>query len=955
MIFALFTYVFPAILPNSDRHAAAGPDAREGDVLPWPHMKLCRIAFAAALSLSLAQPAAADGPSPEEALAFWQDNVRTNLGRLSIAAFAHEEVPRILEREVLVPFDAATDPAAPWREEARHYIEDAISRARAGNLVERPNPDWGRAYDFTVRYGCADPFLRWMSVEGQRRWHWEDRARVQLAPLEERVAASDGTAFQRLLAANARLRLDPSRRHAAAFCQRASEWAEECAARGDATRAVDAILAQLFEKAPLLFPGEPPVVEEVSTGGSTEPPPASARPDDRPLHEDFVQATFLPLLEREVVGPLEMRDRDAPWRDEALQAVRGWLAGVTRGERRPDKPTLDRATSAVSRGCPWPVVSYLATFQLFSQQWENRYSDGAKRMRQIVEDVLANDPSTHLARVVLLRHVCFWAGNAKLNDALSKAFAELAQSREWTGPEARALWWLRRDSPVWTNIALTERLWPEDAPATWLRAMMRGELALALAWGARGEDYAVAAARERGATYQQCIAEAIANFRAAAEMEPTFPEAPWQLVRCLYGKPEARQWFDETVRREFDCPGVRDSYLHGIRPRWGGSVEAMLAFGDECIATERFDTRVPRFWGVARFAAASELGRDWERAFEGEDAVRDAERLCAAVQSDPSASQREKADALYLLSWPLYVNNRFEEMESVLDRFAQMISPAYKPGLNFDESHFLCEHWRGWLYGIDGSHTEEIHAALRSWRLDHDPETARDILSDPSMDEKTHFWTQSWVAGRLAMLNAEISARSGEWYSLLPGAGCQAGHNLFWRSWSHRYRLVDGAWRVVGAEAHYPDFHELQALEGVLPEHALLDMSVRPNPETPGDSMRFAFCADTTVAGFAKVPALLLEQRNGAWSLGWCLLPDNLRGSPTDLGVRMDVHPDEDGAFHLRLRFTNGNAKVFVDGEEVHELRRKGACLTGQTHAIGFAGHGFELFSLRARGLRRKP
>ena len=484
---------------------------------------------------------------------------------------------------------------------------------------------------------------------------------------------------------------------------------------------------------------------------------------------------------------------------------------------------------------------------------------------------------------------------------------------------------------------------------------MRGEQAVALAWGARGEDYAVAAARERGASYGDCIARALACFRAAAEAEPTFPEAPWQLVRCLYGQPEARRWFDEAVRREFDCPGLRESFLHGLRPRWGGSVEAMLALGDECLASERFDTRVPLFWGVARFAAASELGRGWERAFEGDDAVRGAERLCVAVQSDPSASQREKADALYLLSWPLYVNNRFDEMESVLDRFAQLIDPQYKPGLNFDESHFLHAHWRGWLYGIDGSHTEEIHAALRSWRLDHDPETARDILSDPAMDEKTHFWTQSWVAGRLAVLNAEISARTGEWYSLLPGAGCRASHSLFWRSWDRRYRFVDGAWRAAGVRPHFTELHELQALEGVLPEHALLDMSVRPNPETPDDPMCFTVCADTSVVGFAKVPALLLEQRDGAWSLGWCSLPDNLRRPPDDVGGRVEILPDENGAFHLRLRFTNGNAKVFVDGEEVRELRRSGACLAGQTHAIGFAGHGFELFVLRARGLRRKP
>ena len=150
-------------------------------------------------------PAAAAAPAPALPPPFdWASVVRTNRTLVREADFRDRELLPLLREEALEPLVSGPDRDAPWLEEARGYVERELERAWLGpaRLTDRPNPDWGRAYDFTVKMGSKDPFLSWMSVVGQHKWHWDDGARKQLAELEK--TAAEGTPFQRLLAAHAR-------------------------------------------------------------------------------------------------------------------------------------------------------------------------------------------------------------------------------------------------------------------------------------------------------------------------------------------------------------------------------------------------------------------------------------------------------------------------------------------------------------------------------------------------------------------------------------------------------------------------------------------------------------------------------------------------------------------------------------------------------------------------------
>lgn len=129
--------------------------------------------------------------------------------------------------EAVVPFAAGPDYDAPWGDRGWNAVQTLAWRLANATLLEVPNhQEWGSYYDLTLRDGADDPLLRWGSVVGQWKWKWTDKAREQLADLEDRVSGPDATRFQKMLAAQARNLLDPSDEHAAAFRIAADAWRE---------------------------------------------------------------------------------------------------------------------------------------------------------------------------------------------------------------------------------------------------------------------------------------------------------------------------------------------------------------------------------------------------------------------------------------------------------------------------------------------------------------------------------------------------------------------------------------------------------------------------------------------------------------------------------------------------------------------------------------------------------
>jgi hypothetical protein len=127
--------------------------------------------------------------------------------------------------------------------------------------------------------------------------------------------------------------------------------------------------------------------------------------------------------------------------------------------------------------------------------------------------------------------------------------------------------------------------------------VLRGEHHVALAWKARGAVAAAAIGASDRSVFADELQSALAVAEQAAQLRPDLPEAPTLMLKVLGpGGGDAgdeRAWFDRAVAAQFDWEEAYMTYLHYLQPRWGGSPKELIAFGEECAATKRYDTDVP--------------------------------------------------------------------------------------------------------------------------------------------------------------------------------------------------------------------------------------------------------------------------------------------------------------------------------------------------------------------------
>ena len=134
-------------------------------------------------------------------------------------------------------------------------------------------------------------------------------------------------------------------------------------------------------------------------------------------------------------------------------------------------------------------------------------------------------------------------------------------------------------------------------PYQWLALVLEGERQIDLAWEARGNGWASTVTPEGWKGFHEHLVEARRNLTRAWELRPDLPLAASRMMTVALGSSditEMRQWFDRAIAAQVDYPGVWKSMRWGLRPRWHGSHDAMLAFGVMAANTRRYDTDVPR-------------------------------------------------------------------------------------------------------------------------------------------------------------------------------------------------------------------------------------------------------------------------------------------------------------------------------------------------------------------------
>jgi hypothetical protein len=131
----------------------------------------------------------------------------------------------------------------------------------------------------------------------------------------------------------------------------------------------------------------------------------------------------------------------------------------------------------------------------------------------------------------------------------------------------------------------------------WMKGYIEGVHFINEAWRARGEDWAANVTQQGWQGFETNQASATEYLVKSWNEYPHDPAAARKMIKVCMGDQGAgksmRTWFDRAVAADFDFSPAYYQYRFGIRPKWGGSYDAMRAFGRECAATGRYDTTVP--------------------------------------------------------------------------------------------------------------------------------------------------------------------------------------------------------------------------------------------------------------------------------------------------------------------------------------------------------------------------
>jgi hypothetical protein len=152
--------------------------------------------------------------------------------------------------------------------------------------------------------------------------------------------------------------------------------------------------------------------------------------------------------------------------------------------------------------------------------------------------------------------------------------------------------------PLKHEAGLLAVLKGDDIKSPWLAEMLAGAWHVHAGWKKRTGRLAKDVTAEGWAGFRKHLALAYTHFKKAHTLRPDAPEAATRLITVAMAghtpeeEPE-RFWFDKAVAACFDWEPAYDAYMLSLEQRWGGSDEAVIAFGRECKATGRYDTDVP--------------------------------------------------------------------------------------------------------------------------------------------------------------------------------------------------------------------------------------------------------------------------------------------------------------------------------------------------------------------------
>lgn len=172
--------------------------------------------------------------------------------------------------------------------------------------------------------------------------------------------------------------------------------------------------------------------------------------------------------------------------------------------------------------------------------------------------------------------------------------------------------------------------------------LLEGRREISLAWEERGSGWASEVTEEGWKGFKTHLEKARGPLIEAWKMHPEYPEAVAEMIKVtgaghgVPGEPD-HLWFARSITAQIDYIPAYNSMLWFLRPRWGGTLDAMLQFGLDCLNGERFDTDVPFVYLSALRDVASEIpDNNWREVFRRSETIHNLDRLFNGMLAEPS-------------------------------------------------------------------------------------------------------------------------------------------------------------------------------------------------------------------------------------------------------------------------------------------------------------------------------
>ena len=294
---------------------------------------------------------------------------------------------------------------------------------------------------------------------------------------------------------------------------------------------------------------------------------------------------------------------DPRWDDEAATLVNDY---ADRAESHiPQRELVARGRKLLADGCDDPLIRLIIGNSLDLKTGAALYQ--AIEVLRPALDQLSPDYLPAVAYRVELRYIEAWNRawpnkQAEISGTVERMLGRIV--RIFAGPlthDERRRHLHRFITDIHGALGryrplLFQKLAASENTDHWLLEVLLARAHIDLAWQDRGGGWASEVPEKGWQGFEAHLTKARSLLLQAWKEQPDLPEAAHFLITVAtggVGGEDARFWFDRAVAVDFDFEAAYRALLWALRPRWGGSHQAMIAFGRECLATKRFDTQVP--------------------------------------------------------------------------------------------------------------------------------------------------------------------------------------------------------------------------------------------------------------------------------------------------------------------------------------------------------------------------